>query len=244
VFQDLDGDGSWDEGEPPFSGRVVVTRPDGSVVRADATMRGRYRVPVQESGLHQVRYEAPRLDCVCDVILTTPNPLEVLIVPDEHGQPQDYLEASFGVQVVPRDGDRAPIVLTDHSPEQIQQDPYRLSDIALRGDVLSMRVGFSGCSPDQPFTLFMSGGFMESNPVQARLVLGHVARGSECDAAWERTLHFDLRPLREAYEHAYGGGGPGTVRLRFTDLQGNEHEFRYVWEPPIGESLLRNGSPR
>lgn len=231
VFHDLDGDGVRDPDEPPFSGRIVVTRPDGSLARVEVLDGGRYRLPVREVGLHRVTYEPPALDCACDVVVTTPNPLEVIIVPDANGQPQDYLGATFGARVIRLGDEVQPILLTDRQPDEIPQDPYRLGEIALRGDVLVARVGFSGCSQDQPFALYMTGGFLESFPVQARLVLGHDALGEECDAAWERTLRFDLRPLREAYVRGYGEG-PATIVLRLTDPQGIEHELRYSWGTP------------
>lgn len=54
---------------------------------------------------------------------------------------------------------------------------------------------------------------MESNPVQVRLVLSHDARDELCDAAFGRTLRFDLRPIREAYVRAYGHDGPVVLNL-------------------------------
>ena len=240
VFHDLDGDGTRDADEPPFSGRIVVMRPDGSRVSANALDEGRYAVPVRDVGLHLVTYEPPEVDCPCDIVVTTPNPLEVVIVPNGSGEPQDYLGADFGARIL-HHGEAAPIVLTDLPPEEIRQDPYRVAgEIELHGDILSMLVAFGGCTPEHDFTLYMTGGFMESNPVQVRLVLGHDDFDEPCDAAFERRLRFDLRPLREAYERVYGQ--PGPVRLRFRDLENHEYEFRYAWGPPVGESLLRNGS--
>ena len=36
----------------------------------------------------------------------------------------------------------------------------------LANDRLMLRVGFGGCGPDHPFTLFAGADFMESNPVR------------------------------------------------------------------------------
>lgn len=147
--------------------------------------------------------------------------------------------ATFGVRIIPLEDPRS-VVLTDRPPDEIRQDPYRLAAVDLAGDIITLRVGFSGCTPGQDFPLFLSGGFMESNPVQARLVLGHDDHGELCDAAFERTLRFDLTPVREAYERAYGR--PGPVRLILTDLEGNRHELFYRPGLPSGVNLLPNGS--
>jgi hypothetical protein len=239
VFQDLDGDGVRDPDDPPLFGRIALQRPDGTIAATGTMDGGAYSLPVQDVGLHTLTLEPPVLDCACEVVVTTPNPLRVVLLPDGNGQPLSYRHADFGVRIIQL-GDPLPVVLTDLSPADIRQDPYRLGDADLTDDILTLRVGFSGCTPFHDFTLFMSGGFMESNPVQARLVLGHDDHGEQCDAAFERTLQFDLAPVRAAYERVYGQ--PGLVVLQLTDLQGVQHSFRYRWGTPAGQNMLPNGS--
>ena len=241
IFQDLNESGTREADEPPFFGRIIVTRPDGSQVRTATNDEGKYSVPVYESGLHLVAYEPPDLDCVCFVTVTTSNPIEVVLVPGNNGVPQDYLEADFGAHIANLD-EPEPIVLTDRQPDDILRDPYRFMEASLDGDILTLRVEFGGCGPDHDFGLFMTGGFMESLPVQARIVLSHDDFDEECDAVFQRVLRFDLRPLRAAYEESYGDSGP--IVLRLTDPNGQEHEFRYVLAtpPPPPGNLLRNGS--
>jgi hypothetical protein len=238
VFRDLDGNGVRDPGDPPLAGRITLRRPDGTIAATATADDGTYSFPVREVGLHTLRLEPVRLDCPCEQVPTTPNPLQVLLAPDEDGQPLSYLHADFGVRIIDL-GDPVPVVLTDLPPEEIRQDPYHLEVLGLDGDLLTLRVGFSGCRPFGDFTLFMSGGFMESNPVQARLVLGHI-RDGDCEAAFRQTLRFDLTPVREAFEHAYGH--PGPLLLLLADPQGNQHRFRYQWDSPTGQNLLPNGS--
>jgi hypothetical protein len=201
---------------------------------------GTYSFSVQDVGLHTLTLQPPGLGCPsCEVVVTTPNPLRVVLLPDENGRPLSYRQADFGVRIIQL-GEPLPVVLTDRPPDEIRQDPYRLSDVVLNGDILTLRVGFSGCGPAHDFPLFMSGGFMESYPVQARLVLGHDDHGEQCDAAFERTLSYDLGPVRAAYEQAYGQ--PGLVVLQLADLEGNQHSLRYRWGQPAGGNLLQNGS--
>jgi len=115
----------------------------------------------------------------------------------------------------------APVLLTDRQPEEIPQDHYLLGGFHLEGSILSLDVGFSGCSPDHPFTLYAGRRFMESWPVQTWLLLSHDDRDEACDAAFQRTVSFDLDPIRQEYRRVYGSAG--TVRLRFRDFQGALH---------------------
>jgi hypothetical protein len=240
IFRDENSNGVRDAGDGPFYGTVNVVRPDGITLTATAVDSGTYSFPVQDVGLYTLTYQPPLLRCRCEVVVTTTNPLQVVLTPDENGAPRSFLHADFGAHVGPLGEFPQPVVLTDLPPEQIHQDSYHLLAIELTGDVMTLRVGFTGCGPDHGFTLYMVGGFMESNPVQAKLLLAHDRHGEDCPAEFERTLLFDLTPLREAFEHAYGQTGP--VRLRFSDFQGAEHEFLYTWGPPNTGNLLSNGT--
>jgi hypothetical protein len=229
VFQDLDGDGVRDPDDPPFSGGITLRRPSGVTAGTRTLDGGAYTFPASEVGLHRLTFEKPPLDCLCEVVETTPNPLQLVLLPDADGRPISYLHADFGARIV-RLEEIQPVVPTDPRPGELHLDPYQLTEVGRAGDILTLRAGFGGCSPFHPFTLFMSGGFMESDPVRSRLVLGHDARGELCDGWFERTLQFDLTPLRRAFEQAYGR--PGPVLLQFTDLQGNHHDFLYSWDSP------------
>ncbi len=166
--------------------------------------------------------EEPRV-VVC---VTTPNPLEVLIPTGPGGEPLRFEHADFGVALGPCVAPRVPLLtMTDRQPEDIEQDPYALMGARLDADILTLRVGISGCSPDHPFTLYASRHFMESNPVQTWALLAHDDRGELCDAWFERTLQFDLSPLRAEHIRAYGA--PGVVLVRFRDFQGTETRFEF-----------------
>jgi len=241
VFHDENRNGRRDRGEGPFHGAVNMTTPDNEVFTAHVGTDGRYRFALDAVGLYQLLYFSvlrdgepqpdptpPPHDPRILVCVTTPNPLEVLVVAGPDGQPMSFEHADFGVApgpcgVVPPN---VPLLaMTDRRPEDIEQDPYSLMAAKLEGDILTLRVGISGCSPDHPFALFASRGFMESNPVQTWALLAHDDRGEFCDAWFERTLQFDLAPLRSEHIRAYGR--PGVVILRFRDFHGNETRFEF-----------------
>lgn len=228
-FFDADADGHPDLDEEPFAGYSVrVTRPDGMVVETPAHPDGRWAVPLHHTGLHTVRYFPVIEGGPAGVPLTTPNPREVIITPDADGRPQLFTAAHLGIDR-PIAHPVEPIVLTDEPADSLHFAPWTLLDLGVRESmVLHLEVGFSGCGPEHPFTLYATGGFMESEPPRMRLVLVHEL-DEECDAAWTQDLAFGLFPLWDAYLEAYG---PGELICELVDFEGGVHEFPLGIYPP------------
>ena len=241
VFHDANRNRQRDRGEGPFGGMVTLTTPGRETFTTIVDANGRYRFPIEVAGLYRLAYAStfrdgepeptpmppePQPEPRILVCVTTPNPLQVLIPNGPDGQPSSFEHGDFGVVLGACDIPGVPLLaLTDLRPEDIEQDPYSLLGGALEGDVLSLRVGFSGCSPDHPFVLYASRGFMESNPVQTWSLLAHNDRDEVCDAWFERTLQFNLAPLRAAHIRAYGE--PGVVIVRFRNFRGDETRFEF-----------------
>lgn len=223
VFQDVNRNGLSDSGEPGLHGVVLLTTAGGDTVAAHPNRTGHYAFAIESAGLYTLRYGS-RLDWPAECF-TTPNPLEVLVVPGPDSQPQSIDGADFGISPRPCHGAIAPAVMIASPLEEIPQDSYTLLELHLRGDILMLKVGVSGCGPDHPFTLFVSSNFMESRPVQTVALLAHDDLDEMCDGYFERTLAFDLAPLRQAYIEAYGH--PGEVVLRFRDFAGEERRVRF-----------------
>ncbi|MFH1143651.1 MAG: hypothetical protein V1774_03820 [Candidatus Eisenbacteria bacterium] len=222
-FHDRNGSGRPDTDEAPLAGgwvRVEGPGIEGRRVRVGPD--GRYMIPVRHAGLYTLTATPP--PTFQAVHFTTPNPLQVVLAPGSDGAPQSFLDADFGVAwdgpVIP------PVRLIDAPADSLPLDSYHLGRIAVDGNRLILEVGFSGCGPDHPFQLFMVGGFMESLPVQARLILSHDDLGELCDAYFTVTLMYDLRPIREAYIEAYGA--PGRIILDFVDSRGETHPVVYA----------------
>ena len=102
-------------------------------------------------------------------------------------------------------------------------DPTSVDAAAITGDTLSLDVSYSGGCETHRFQICWQGGFAESAPVQVGLELWHDAAGDTCEAALSETLTFDLTPLKEAWQDAYGAEsgeitvhtGGGTVSYNF-----------------------------
>ena len=221
VFWDANENGQLDPNEDPFGGGAVFLSGPGKApeIRLNVPMDGRYSFPVELPGFYTLRAEPP--PTFAPVYATTPNPLEIVLPASPGGGPESYLDAHFGFANLPL----APPLLFWAGPGQPSpQAPYDLVSISLAGTRLRLRVGFSGCGPDHDFALYMVGPFMESNPVQAKLVLAHDDFGELCDAYFTRDLDFDLITLVDRYRETYGD--PVNVLLRFTAYNGQIHSLQ------------------
>lgn len=232
-FHDDNRNGVAEPGEMPLPHGVVrVTFPGGDVSEAWVQPDGRFAVRVSEPGLYQVFYD-PMIETFAPVSFSTPNPRQVVMVRDADGVLQSFGGADFGLFTDLPLGP-PPIRFTELPADSLHFEPWNLLDVRLESvpapdgtvveaPLLALDVGFSGCQPEHPFSLYMSGGFMESMPVQARLVAVHEL-AEECDAAFTATRLFDLRPLRDRFLDAYG---PGVLLLNVTDYFGNVQQVEW-----------------
>jgi hypothetical protein len=90
-------------------------------------------------------------------------------------------------------------------------DPAAIVAAELQGDLLRLDVQYGGGCARHRFQVHLQDGFLESDPVQARLQLSHDAGGDMCRALVGETLQFDLAPLRRAFEHAFPGARDLTL---------------------------------
>jgi hypothetical protein len=110
------------------------------------------------------------------------------------------------------------------SPQQFALDPYQIENPRISADTLNVTLTHGGGCRKHEYGLVAYSGWMESNPVQVRMVILHDAHGDNCKALLRSDLRFDLAPLREAYKKAYGGTS-GTVIINLanpTALSGAE----------------------
>ncbi len=212
--------------------QILLVTPTGESILSFTNPDGSYLFPVFETGLH-------RLECfpIEENIwhFTTPNPLALLLTPAPNGLPNSFLAAHFGAahSGLPL----PPVRFTDLPPDSLHFAPWQLLSAEVHGDRIGLELGFSGCQPDHPFSLWISGGFMESEPVQVNAVLVHELE-EDCDAWWHVERGFGLMPLREAYIEAYGE--PGLLIMNLIDFQGESHPLEYR----IGEGdSLTTGNP-
>lgn len=222
-FRDRNRNGVFDGDDSPHpSGMVTITAPDGTILVAHCGQDGRYAVPVAQAGLYRLLYD-PLVRCRCLVDYTTPNPLQVVLPPGPDGRPVSYLHADFGFAAQLDDSIPLPVFFPGPL-DSVKGDFYSYLEGRLDGYVLRLRVGFSGCGPDHPFTVYW-----QWSPVPiaslvpvALLALSHDDLGEMCDAYWERDLAFDLSPVIEA------ASGSSLVGIHFVDYQGNWHQLGWV----------------
>ena len=105
------------------------------------------------------------------------------------------------------------------------RDAAQILAARVDGDTLRLEVQYGGGCARHVFRLVAGTGFMESNPVQTRLYLGHDANGDMCRALVRPTLAFSLAPLAAQWRRNYGNR-PGTMIVR---LEGWTGELRYTF---------------
>lgn len=223
-FMDWNRNGIPEPGEPPFAGEVELRKPSGEATVAIVGPEGHYAFHTLETGLHRLRC-MPQLPPGPPWIFTTPNPLELLLTPGPDGLPLGFHDAHFGV--FRDDLEIPPVRFTDLPPDSLHYAHWQLLGLGIEADRMDFHLGYSGCQPDHPFSLWISGGFMESWPVQVNAVLVHEL-DEECDAWFEGERHFDLMPLKEAYLEAYGE--PAVLIVNLIDFQGAVHPVEYLIE--------------
>jgi len=245
VFWDDNRNGEIDDGEWPVLGFITVLAPDSTRTTLHTDRSGHYYYRLHTTGLHVVSCElgidtfgggerddkdGDDRDRFAPVAFSTPNPRHVLITPGPDGQPRGFHDANFGAYTDLPPVGPPPIRFTDAPPDSLHLEPWSLMRaLVTNDDLLGFEVGYSGCQPEHRFSLWMSGGFMESNPVQANIVLVHHT-AEDCDAYFENEYLFDLVPLADEFRHAYG---PGTLILNVYDFEGGMHPIEWEIEDPI-----------
>nr|MEE4268453.1 hypothetical protein [Candidatus Krumholzibacteria bacterium] len=223
-FQDENRNGVHDADEGTLGHGVVrVVAPDGEVTEVLVRPDGQWTAEASAPGLYEVSYD-PMIDTFVPIAFSTPNPRQVILTEGPDGQLHSFLDANFGMYTDVPPG--WPVIqFTEEPADSLHYDIWDLQEAEIQGHwLLELEVGYTGCNPNHPFSLWMTGGFMESNPVQVNLVPVHDLM-DDCDAYWSTTRTFNMWPLRERFLDAYG---PGVLILNVLDFQGEV--TRLEWE--------------
>jgi len=120
----------------------------------------------------------------------------------------DPCECDDGVLICPEDTcEVVPVFVCPDAANAPLTDPIDVSFAAIAGDELILEVGHGGGCEQHDYGVCYSQLWLESDPVQIGLSLLHDAHGDMCEAYLTEVLHFDLRPLAEAYNEAYQTDG-------------------------------------
>lgn len=105
------------------------------------------------------------------------------------------------------------IVDFDSRPEDWHDDALTLRRYSLEGHILELDVEYSGGCQEHDLDLVAWGGFLESDPVQVKVLLSHDGHDDACEALVMRTLRFYLVPLKDEFVPPHRDGGPGATTL-------------------------------
>ena len=118
--------------------------------------------------------------------------------------------SSSGPMPPPQPEPPAPVVFGPTA--DLPTDQFDLNSAAVTGNVLTLSVSYSGGCRSHEFVLTAADSFFESSPVQLPLVLTHEDNGDTCEAYPTEQRRFDLTPIKQRYQTAYGEDS-GTVLL-------------------------------
>ena len=108
-----------------------------------------------------------------------------------------------------------PVVVDFDTPRQgWPQDPLDISGPEISGDILHVGISYGGGCREHEIQAVAWSGWMESNPVQVRVILAHEDHDDPCDAVVTRSLAFDLGSLKRTYQQSYGINPAGATTLR------------------------------
>ena len=105
-----------------------------------------------------------------------------------------------------------PVPVAFGSIDGLPTDPFDLNAADVSGEILTIKVSFSGGCRYHEFVLTAATFFLESDPVQLPMALTHDDNGDTCEAYPTENRRFDLSPIKERYRSAYGLDS-GSIRL-------------------------------
>jgi len=76
-----------------------------------------------------------------------------------------------------------------------KSDPFTIISVERAGDILKVKVSYSGGCIEHTFDIIWGGEILLSYPCQIGLILTHDANGDQCEANITETLEIDLNKL-------------------------------------------------
>ena len=92
------------------------------------------------------------------------------------------------------------------------QDPLSINEVSIDENNLAVDLSYSGGCAEHDYALVVGEDIAESLPPQMTAILSHDDPGDPCDAIIGEIANFDLTPIRQYLQSAYGNG-PGSVIL-------------------------------
>lgn len=153
----------------------------------------------------------------------------------------DYIATLSVYPYEPMDSIDGEIRITCQSPQSLQDDIFFLDTVYVTGDVITLRIGYSGGCVEHDFELYMSpAAFLESCPPQANVYLRHDDHDDMCDGWFIRDLSFDLRPVMCLRDIMYDDPVPILLNVYYYFDTNPGKRVRVLYNP---DDCWGSGSP-
>ncbi|MBN2001130.1 hypothetical protein JW935_26530 [candidate division KSB1 bacterium] len=117
-------------------------------------------------------------------------------------------------------------IIPESQVRELPKDLYEIKNVEIVEDTIIFEVRYGGGCEEHDFLLVNYGGFMESWPVQTKVLLSHDNNGDACKALITQEVRFNLIPLKLSYLAMYPGS-EGIIILQIIDPNGtNERPVR------------------
>lgn len=103
-----------------------------------------------------------------------------------------------------KDGRVPAIVDALTSPDDWPRDAFDLGETSAGSSLITAEVSYGGGCEAHPMDLVFWGDWLESNPVQIEAFISHESFDDPCEAYLTEERHFELLPLRDAFQLSYG----------------------------------------
>ena len=151
-------------------------------------------------------------------------PVDLPIIIDYDLAPVDLpvIEDDISMDSVPKVKD-----LIVHNDLQASDDfSFQVYDSFLDGDILTLRVAYSGGCSQHGFGLYWDGTFLETGIPSANIQLLHNSNGDLCEAYIMEDLQFDISKLKAFYMNSYDTD-LDSFSFSVIGVNGDDLDFQY-----------------
>jgi len=136
------------------------------------------------------------------------------------------VNASDDITVLTSD-DAIPKPIIIGVPDDYSNDWTVINNASITDNILNLDVQYLGGCNDASFELVTDGIFLESYPVQLRIELRHDSGTCSILPVPSTSLAFDLQPLKDLYQDAYGKSENEVIKINLVDYNGNGYNLEY-----------------
>lgn len=113
------------------------------------------------------------------------------------------------------------VVLDMNFQQPKENADFKVLEASIEGDILKLKISYSGGCESHEFNAYFNGIFMKSMPPKAGIFIEHINKGDMCKKLETQELTFDLKNMRYPDKE-----GDYTIMIGLTNYEGYL-EYKY-----------------